>query len=136
MVPMPTLSSDEDSEDEGSEGYLDSRGQRSLFAHAGGSGGQHRRLEISEHKAESEPRQFDETSVSEGRTGVGNNATTTPLSEGQEIFYTTTDFYIALRMHHLLAERLSAGKRLCEEARLSSQTAASSVQEVRVLRYR
>lgn len=48
----------------------------------------------------------------------------------QEVFFTTTDFYLVLRMHHLLAERLAVAKRLCRDARFSRQTVLASSHEV------
>lgn len=54
----------------------------------------------------------------------------TPLPQGQEVLFTTTDFYLVLRMHHLLAERLAEAKKLCREAGLSRQTVVASPQEV------
>ena len=54
----------------------------------------------------------------------------TPLPQGQQVLFTTTDFYLALRLHHLLAERLTEAKRLCREAGLSRQTVVASPQEV------
>lgn len=54
-----------------------------------------------------------------------------PLPKQQELFFTTTDFYLALRMHHLLAERLAAAKRLCREAESSRQTVVACPQQVR-----
>lgn len=56
----------------------------------------------------------------------------TPLPQHQEVFFTTTDFYLVLRMHHLLAGRLFEAKKLCREAGLSRQTVVATPQEVRV----
>lgn len=50
--------------------------------------------------------------------------------ENQEVFFTTTDFYLALRMHHLLAGRLTEAKRLCREAKSSRQAIVASPHEV------
>ena len=55
---------------------------------------------------------------------------TTPLPQGQEVFFTTTDFYLVLRLHHVLAERLAEAKKLCREAGLSRQTVVASPEEV------
>lgn len=59
-----------------------------------------------------------------------DHATTTPLPQGQEVFLTTTDFYLVLRLHHVLAQRLAEAKKLCREAGLSRQTVVASPQEV------
>jgi len=50
--------------------------------------------------------------------------------ENQEVFFTTTDFYLALRMHHLLAGRLAEAKRLCRDAKSSRQAIVASPHEV------
>eukprot|EP00903_Cladosiphon_okamuranus_P009925 g9422.t1 len=55
---------------------------------------------------------------------------TAPLPQGQEVFFTTTDFYLVLRLHHVLAERLAEAKKLCREAGLSRQTVVASPEEV------
>lgn len=55
---------------------------------------------------------------------------TTPLPQGQEVFFTTTDFYLVLRLHHVLAERLAEAKKLCREAGMSRQTVVASPHEV------
>lgn len=56
------------------------------------------------------------------------------LPDNQEIFLTTTDFYVALRMHHMLAGRLSAARRLCREAGRSRQPVVACSQEVIIVK--
>lgn len=70
----------------------------------------------------------------EGATDTVANdpgASLVPLPDKQEIFFTTTDFYLALRMHHMLAERLAAARRLCREAGSSRQPVVACPQEVK-----
>lgn len=62
--------------------------------------------------------------------GTQDRVATTPLPQGQEVFFTTTDFYLVLRLHHVLAERLAEAKKLCREAGLSRQTVVASSEEV------
>ncbi|CAN0288482.1 unnamed protein product, partial [Discosporangium mesarthrocarpum] len=46
---------------------------------------------------------------------------TTPLPSCQEIFFSTTDFYLFLRVHYLLVDRLTVARRLCREASASEE---------------
>lgn len=62
--------------------------------------------------------------------GTQDRVPTTPLPQGQEVFFTTTDFYLVLRLHHVLAERLAEAKKLCREAGRSRQTVVASPEEV------
>lgn len=120
MPDMPTLSSDEDSDN-------DNEDASSSIPNEGAgdtAGGQ---PQPGAHSRES-------TESSAGRTvdvvakdpGVSLFA----LPDDQEIFLTTTDFYVALRMHHMLAERLAAARRLCREAGSSRQPVVACSQEV------
>lgn len=62
---------------------------------------------------------------------IQDRVATTPLPQGQEVFFTTTDFYLVLRLHHVLAERLTEAKKLCREAGRSRQTVVASPEPVR-----
>lgn len=70
--------------------------------------------------------------VTLGEECASGRAMSTPLPHHQEVFFTTTDFYLALRMHHLLAERLSAARKLCREAALSRETVVPTSQKVSI----
>ncbi|CAM9156410.1 unnamed protein product [Ectocarpus sp. 4 AP-2014] len=116
VATLPVLSSDDDSDDANSQSSGDERKRD-------------RRRSLQSVTDEGtaltpDPQGCVPAKDSEGR------ASSTPLPQGQEVMFTTTDFYLVLRMHHLLAERLAEAKKLCSEAGLSRQTVVASPQEV------
>lgn len=125
---MPVLSSDDESDRDNSQTGDDDRkvhrraSPPRLFE--GGAG-------KAPHTGRNVPAEDAGTSSAEG--GTGSRVTPVPLPQGQQVFFTTTDFYLVLRMHHLLAERLAEAKRLCRDAGLSRQTVVASPQEVRAI---
>lgn len=131
---MPALSSDEgsDNEDESvrGDGHNEVRAHKDGFPHIGDDE-QSCESRLSEDKTRKHSQLLQDGGISGVEDGGQSKVPPIPLPEHQEVFFTTTDFYVALRMHHLLAERLAAAKRLCYEAKASSQTAAASAQQVR-----
>lgn len=120
MLVLPTLSSDdEDSDNDGAS----ANGQNEGKGDAGGGLGE------STRSAGESARSAGERATD----AVANNpgVSLVPLPDNQEIFFTTTDFYLALRMHHMLAERLAAARRLCREAGSSRQPVVACPQEVK-----
>lgn len=116
VATLPVLSSDDDSDDDNSQSSGDERkGDRRRSPQS-----------VTDEGAAltPDPQGCVPAKDSEGR------ASSTPLPQGQEVMFTTTDFYLVLRMHHLLAERLAEAKKLCSEAGLSRQTVVASPQEV------
>lgn len=131
---MPTLSSDDDSDHEDGNANEKPSG-RDISSHAGSSGeGQSKDdVQAADQNDQQAVQPAQVQSVPMDEDGISRDATSTPLPQNQEVFFATTDFYVALRMHHLLAERLATAKELCPEARLSSQTPAASAKEVRIV---
>lgn len=122
---MPVLSSDDDSDLETSHSGSNDRGADgqavpSRVASGGAGGNPSTSLAVHAKGAAIAAAEGDSQPL----------VASIPLPQNQEILFTTTDFYLALRMHHLLAERLAAAKRLCREAGVSRQTVVASPQEV------
>lgn len=125
VLNMPVLSSDDDSDLETSHSGGNDRGsdgQAGPSRVAGGGTGDSSSASLAVHAKGAD--------IAAAEGGSHPRVAPTPLPQNQEIFFTTTDFYLALRMHHLLAERLAAAKRLCGEAGVSRQTVVASPQEV------
>lgn len=130
---MPVLSSDDDSDRDGSQSSGNDReGDRRTSPPQGSSG------EFGQNKDSVDARAVKDARVVAGveagvtpAAGSGDDGNTTDLLlQDQEVLFTTMDFYLVLRMHHLLAERLAAAKRLCREAGSCRQTVVASPQEV------
>lgn len=123
VVSLPVLSSDDDSDHENSQSSGDERkGDRRASSPSVPGGA------VLTPVSQGGARSKDAGSASEG-DGQGR-AVLIPLPQGQQLLFTTTDFYLVLRMHHLLAERLAEAKKLCREAGLSRQTVVATPQEV------
>lgn len=126
VLTLPVLSSDDDSsDDENSQSSGDEpKGDGQASPPSGSDGG-------------SGPTSDSHSGVPAKDEGSGSAAdtqdrvVTTPLTQGQEVLFTTTDFYLVLRLHHVLAERLAEAKKLCREAGLSRQTVVAIPEEVR-----
>ncbi len=139
VLSLPVLSSDDDSDDENSQSSGDDpKGDEQTSPPGVPDGGS---VEPSESKG-GEPGMpakdgspgKDDMPTKDGGSASADDAqgrvAPTPLPQGQQVLFTTTDFYLVLRLHHLLAERLTEAKRLCREAGLSRQTVVASPQEV------
>lgn len=124
---MPILSSDDDSDRENSHGSGDDRGGDRRASSSGSVDGGARPNPDVQSAVPTR-----DAMVSSAEEGAQPRVTSIPLPQLQEVFFTTTDFYLALRMHHLLAERLAEARRLCREAGFSRQTVVASPHEVRV----
>lgn len=122
---MPVLSSDDGSDFDNSHCGSNDRGtdgQAGSARVADGGAGHSIHAPVAVHAKGAA------TAAAEG--GFHPHVALTPLLQNQEIFFATTDFYLGLRMYHLLFERLAAAKRLCREAGISRQTVVASPQEV------
>lgn len=122
---MPVLSSDDDSDRENSHSSGDDRrGDRRASSPSVGDGATAKSadargaMSVKDRGACSDVGDILDCSVP------------VPLPQNQEVLFTTTDFYLVLRMHHLLAERLTEAKKLCRDAGLSRQTVVASPEEV------
>lgn len=123
VLSLPVLSSDDDSDHENSQSSSDERkGDRRASAPS-----------VTDRGAVLPSVSQGGARAKDAGTSKGDaegRAAPTLLPQGQQLLFTTTDFYLVLRMHHLLAERLAEAKKLCREAGLSRQTVVASPQEV------
>ncbi|CAM9121207.1 unnamed protein product, partial [Hapterophycus canaliculatus] len=124
VLSLPVLSSDDDSDQEISQTSGDETKEDRGSTHPSATDGVLTQPPNSQAGGVTK----DGGSASEGDSK--SRLPSAPLSQGQEVLFTTTDFYLVLRMHHLLAERLAEAKKLCREAGLSRQTVVASPQEV------
>lgn len=139
VLSLPVLSSDDDSDDENSQSSGDDpKGDEQTSHPSVPDGGS---VEPSESKGgapgmapkDGSPAKDGLPAKDGGSASAGDSQSRvapTPLPQGQQVLFTTTDFYLVLRLHHLLAERLTEAKRLCRKAGLSRQTVVASPQEV------
>lgn len=123
VLSLPVLSSDDDSDHENSGSGDERKRDRRASPPSVTDGG----AVLTPDSHGGVPTK-DGGSASEG--DAQGRAAPTTLPQGQQLLFTTTDFYLVLRMHHLLAERLAEAKKLCREAGLSRQTVVASPQEV------
>lgn len=124
VLTLPVLSSDDDSDQETSQSSGDETKEDRRSSPASATDGGLTQPPTSQDGEGAK----DGGSASEG--DYQGRLPCTPLSQGQEVLFTTTDFYMVLRMHHLLAERLAEAKKLCKDAGLSHQTVVASPHEV------
>lgn len=139
VLSLPVLSSDDDSDDENSQSSADdAKGDEQPSPPSVQDGGS---VEPSESQggvpgipAKDGSPAKDGIPAKDGGSASAEDSqghvAPTPLPQGQQVLFTTTDFYLVLRLHHLLAERLTEAKRLCREAGLSRQTVVASPEEV------
>lgn len=126
VLTRPVLSSDDDSDQENSNSSGDEtkENRRSTpFSAAEG---------VTVQTRDSQGGIVTKDGGSGSEAGSRDRAESTPLLQGQEVFFTTTDFYLVLRLHHLLAKRFAEAKQLCREAGLSRQTVVACPPEVGV----
>eukprot|EP00752_Nemacystus_decipiens_P012829 g11361.t1 len=125
---LPVLSSDDDSSDDdnsqssGDEPKEDGRASPPSVSGAGPGPTSDSQSGVPAKDAKDEG--------SDSAADTQDRVPTIPLPQGQEVFFTTTDFYLVLRLHHVLAQRLAEAKKLCREAGLSRQTVVAAPEEV------